>query len=388
MKKISFLTAALLLSICSFSFIAQAASSTNQIISSDQFQSLPAQLQTPQAFFTATVTEITKEGNSDIEGNSQRFQDVKLKITSGKDSGQEISVKNGGIVNIDDNQLVRVGQTVVVAKTGEKSYFIADRYRLPYMFLAILLFVLLVIYFGRWKGAMSIVALVLSFVVLVSFVIPALMKGYSALWVTIIGSFIIATFGMMLSHGFSRRTVVALISSLLTLVMAIGLSVLFVDLVQLFGNGSDEAAYLKLDPNLHLNLKGLLLGGIIIGTLGVLDDVTIAQVAAIDELHSANEKLGPTELYRRGISIGKEHIASVVNTLVLAYAGASLPLFLLFTIDSVQPLWVTLNSEFIAEEIVRTFIGSVALILAVPISTYLASRYLSHPRHHSSKEVA
>lgn len=386
MKKISFL----LVSVVSIFLLggavpvyaaASAPDAPKEFISPDQFQSLPAELQQPEGFSTGTVLEITKEGEEDIVGTKQKFQDVKLKITSGKESGKEISLRHGGAVALDDNQFVHVGQSVVIAKTGEGSYFIADRYRLPYMMMALLLFVLTVLYFGRAKGAMSLIALVLSFIVLIGFIVPFIVKGYSPLFVTLIGSFLIAVLGMLISHGFTRRTVVAIVSTLITLAIAIILAVLFVDLVQLFGGGSEETAYLKLDPNLHINLKGLLLSGIVIGTLGVLDDVTMTQVASVDELVQANNALSPSELYRRGLSIGKEHIASVVNTLVLAYAGASMPLFLLFTLSSTQPLWATLNSEFVAQEFVMTFIGSVALILGVPISTYLSAKYLSKKQH-------
>ncbi len=379
MKKISFLLVAVV-SVFLLGGVVNVSAEVNSLkefIPSDQFQALPAELQQPQSFSTGKILEIIKEGEEDIFGMKQKFQNVKLQLTSGKESGKEISLKHGGTVALDANQLVHVGQTVVIAKTGEGSYFIADRYRLPSMMLALLLFVLVVLYFARLKGVMSLVALVLSFTVLIGFIVPFIVKGYSPLIVTLIGSFLIAVIGMLISHGFTRRTMVAVISTLATLAIAIGLSVLFVELVQLFGAGSEETAYLKLDPTLHINLKGLLLSGIIIGTLGVLDDVTMTQVASVDELVKANNTLSRSELYRRGLSIGKEHIASVVNTLVLAYAGASMPLFLLFTRESTQPLWATLNSEFIAQEFVMTFIGSVALVLGVPISTYLAAKYLS-----------
>lgn len=125
-----------------------------------------------------------------------------------------------------------------------------------------------------------------------------------------------------------------------------------------------------------MNLRGLLLGGIIIGALGGLDDITTSQVAAVDEIRKANPKLSISGLYKRGRSVGTEHIASLVNTLVLAYAGSSIPLLLLFTTRT-EPLWVTLNSEFIAEEIIRTLVGSSSLVFAVPISTFLASYFLS-----------
>ena len=126
-----------------------------------------------------------------------------------------------------------------------------------------------------------------------------------------------------------------------------------------------------------IDVRGLLLGGILIGVLGVLDDITTAQAAAIEEISLANDKLGFRELYRRGISIGKEHIASLVNTLVLAYVGASFPVVLLYMLHKNIPMWLLLNSNFIAEEIIRTVVGSTALVLAVPLTTVMSAYFFS-----------
>ncbi len=353
------------------------------IIPSSQTQALPPQLYPPQDFFAATVEEITQQGEDDSSGVKQKFQIVKLKIVSGKESGKTITLKQGGDVVVDENQFVKVGEKVVVAKTsgggdnGGSGYYIADKYRLPPMFFAIVLFLALVIYFGRFKGFMSMLGLVFSIFILMKFVIPMILAGHSPLIITLVGSCMIAVVSIFLAHGFNKRTVISVLSTLVTLTIAIGLAVLFVEITRLFGTGSEEASYLKLDPATNVNLKGLLLGGIIIGTLGVLDDITTAQVAVVDELRGANASFGRKELYRRGITVGREHIASLVNTLVLAYAGASLPLFLMFTLNSAQPFWVTFNSEFIAEELIRTLVGSIALILGVPISTWFAAKYLS-----------
>lgn len=197
---------------------------------------------------------------------------------------------------------------------------------------------------------------------------------------SMIGALVIALFSIYLAHGLNRRTTIALISTLLTLGIASGLAILFVKAGKLFGLGSEEAFYIQqLGSLADLNLQGLLLGGIILGALGVLDDITTAQTAAVYEIKRANSALTVRELYNRGISVGREHISSLVNTLFLAYAGASLPLFLFFTVGgSTQPLWVTLNSEFIAEEVVRTLVGSIALMLAVPITTFLAANYFGN----------
>jgi uncharacterized membrane protein len=158
----------------------------------------------------------------------------------------------------------------------------------------------------------------------------------------------------------------------ITAIMAVS----FVKIASLFGLGTEEAMFIVGDARIKINMQGILLGGIIIGTLGVLDDITTSQAAAIDEINKANPKLTMYQLYKHGTSIGKEHIASLINTLALAYVGAALPLLLLFSINQGTPLWVIVNSEYIAEEIVRTMIGSLSLVLAVPITTILATYFL------------
>lgn len=215
---------------------------------------------------------------------------------------------------------------------------------------------------------------------LVGFIIPSIIGGNNPFVMSLLGSGVIASASLYLSHGFSKRTTIALISTLLTLVLAAVLSIIFVEITRLSGAGTEESFFLQFGPLEQLNLKGLLLGGIIIGALGVLDDITTAQSAAVEEIHNANPKLSAKDLYKRGLSVGKEHIASLVNTLVLAYAGASFPLLLLFSIEDVEPFWVTLNHEYMVEEIVRTLVGSTALIFAVPITTYLAARAFTKQR--------
>lgn len=389
-KTSSLIISALIFASLSIGFGSNAFAATTeitQVVPADKTQALPPQLYAPEDFFAATVEDIIQQGEEDTDGMKQKFQIVKLIVTSGKDNGKEITIRHGGQVSIDTNQLVKKGEKVVVAKTsgggedGGSGYYIADKYRLPPLLFAIIAFLALVIYFGRFKGFMSLIGLAFSVFILMKFILPLIIAGYSALLVTLIGSFVIAVVSIFLAHGFNKRTVISVFATLITLSIAIALAVLFVEIAHLFGGGSEEAAYLKLDPATNLNLQGLLLGGIIIGTLGVLDDITTAQVACVHELHEANRSLTAAELYRRGLTIGREHIASLVNTLVLAYAGASLPLFLMFTMNSVQPFWVTFNSEFIAEEVIRTLIGSMALVLGVPIATWLAARHLSKSKH-------
>lgn len=225
----------------------------------------------------------------------------------------------------------------------------------------------------------------MSIGVLLVFVIPSIIAGANPLLISLIGSALIACTALYLAHGFNRRTTLALLSTILTLVLSIVLAVVFVHLGKLFGMGSEEARFIQTGLSQAIDLRGLLLGGIIIGALGVLDDITTAQTAAIDELSKANHTLGFSELFASGTSIGREHIASLINTLALAYIGASLPMFVLFFVNDETPWWVILNSEFVAEEVVRTLVGSATLLLAVPISTYIAAKAFANGNHTNVK---
>lgn len=270
-----------------------------------------------------------------------------------------------------------VGKTLVLTRADDSAYQIADAYRLPGIFGVLVMFIALALWFGRWRAGTSLVGLVVSIAVLAGFLVPRIAGGADPLATTLIASGAILAVSLPLAHGFSRRTGIALLGTIIALVLGTGLAKLFVALGKLTGTGSEEAFMVQTSSLPDLNLSGLLLAGIIIGVLGVLDDVTTTQAAAVDEIRRADPSLSPRELYRRGLSVGREHIAALINTLALAYAGAALPLFLLFVTSQEMPFWVVANSEFVVEEIIRTLVGSAALILAVPITTVLASRMLT-----------
>ncbi|MDB4940331.1 MAG: hypothetical protein JWO40_756 [Candidatus Doudnabacteria bacterium] len=343
----------------------------------------------PQSFQKAKVLEITKDErwNSEITHSSQtipaREQDSKLQILDGPEKDKVINYRINENPDTYKQWLVK-GEIVVVTKNmnqGQTEYAVVDRYRLPALGIMIVIFLAVVIFFGRLRGFTSILGLVFTIFILLKFIVPSILHGSNPLLVTLIGSIVISVGSIYLAHGFNKRISIAVLSTLITLVISIGMAALFVHLAKLFGLGSEEAYYLQAGYGSVLNLQGLLLSGIIIGTLGVLDDVTTSQVASVDEIRKVHPQIEKKRLYQGGISVGKEHIASLVNTLVLAYAGASLPLFLLFVLNTAQPLWVTLNSEFVMEEIVRTLVGSISLILAVPISTVLAVTFLTRMKH-------
>lgn len=348
----------------------------------DMQDDLPSeQIGTPQEeFFTAKVIKILSEQNQNDYGIHRKVQQVRLRITSGSEKGKEFETENGVLDGREDT-ILREGESVVVDKQtrsdGETSYLITEKYRLPSMMWVVAFFLVLTLLFGGITGITSIVGLAVSVLILLWFVIPRIVAGSDPLIVSLIGCVLIACTSLYLAHGFNRRTSIALLSTCVTLAFAAAMDIAFVHVTQLFGMGSDESLYLQTGLLQHVNLKGLLLGGILIGCLGVLDDVTTAQTAAIDEISKANPKLTTAELSRAGKSVGKEHIASLINTLALAYVGASLPLLLLLsTNENNYPFWVTINGEFFADEIIRTVVGSATLLVAVPISTWFAAYFL------------
>lgn len=335
----------------------------------------------PDEFFRGTVQEIIEEGVEEIPGGyTEVFQKLRIEL----EHGQVIELENRAIPQIERFFEAKLDQRIVVVKThsatGREIYAIADTYRLPQIYLIAGLFFLLAILIAGIRGFTSIIGLMVSLLILTTYIVPRIIAGDNPLVVSLLGALAIAVVALYLAHGFSKQTSIALGSTVIVLVFSVAIASIFVSLAQLTGMGSEEALYLQAGVLQNINLRGLLLGGIIIGALGVLDDITVSQTAAIFELHRANPSLSRKELYTRGWRVGREHIASLINTLVLAYAGAAMPLFLLIVTNKSQPLWVTLNSELVIEEVIRSLVGSAGLILAVPIATMLAAYAVSRKK--------
>ena len=347
-------------------------------------EALPA----TSSYVRANVVSVSSERPSDVVGVARSTQDVELRILSGEDEGRIITMENSILNNRDDMRL-QEGETIVVQRlvksSGEVDFLMREKYRLPSLLILTLFFFVLGVLLGGRIGFTSILGLVTCIAILVFFVVPKIITGSNPLIISLIGSVLIACSSLYLAHGLNRRTTIALVSTIITLSLSTLLAMAFVHFGRLFGMGTEESVFLQIGVLEHVNLRGLLLGGIVIGALGVLDDITTGQTAAIDELSKANHKLGFRELYASGTSIGREHIAALINTLALAYVGASLPILLLFSINAEMPWWVIINSEFVAEEIVRTLVGSSTLLLAVPISTWIAAKSFAHGNHTHAK---
>jgi len=332
-----------------------------------------------EEYVKAQVIEILEEGEKDLgEGIRHNFQKLRIKLLEAEELKE---IEYGGNFDLRESQKAKKNDTLILLKQktpdGKSQYFIADKYRLGNIVFIFFLFFLVVILIGGLKGFSSMIGMLISLLIVLKFIVPQILAGRNPLFISIIGSLIILVSTIYLAHGINKKTHLAVISTSICLILTGILSIIFVQMALLTGLGSEEAYSLTLGPTANINFKGLLLGGIIIGALGVLDDITIGQTSAVFELNQVNPKISFEELLKRGLNIGREHIAATVNTLVLAYVGASLSLFLIFFISAHgQPFWMILNSEVIAEEIIRTLAGSIGLVLAVPLTTFLAAWYL------------
>jgi uncharacterized membrane protein len=217
--------------------------------------------------------------------------------------------------------------------------------------------------------------LAISIAVLSVFVLPRILAGRAAFATCIEGALIIAILSMFVAHGFNKRTTIALTSTLIALLLTAGLSVFAVYLTGVTGFAGESSIPIQYAPH-AISFSGLLLGSMVIASLGILNDITTGQAAAIDEIYKANRKQHFTNLYRGGLSVGREHIAALVNTLALVYVGVSLPVIVTTMLENHAPLLVVLNSEGVMEEIVRTVVSSIGLLLAVPITSALAAYFL------------
>lgn len=329
-----------------------------------------------ETFFTGQAIDVSDTVTSNEFGFESGIRSVRFKLEN-----EEIVIIDQAI-NLDnpsDNVPIGIGDEFLLVQSqfeGESSYAIQDVYRLDGMLILFVAFVLLVGFVAGKKGLLSLLGLAASLLIIIKWVIPQILAGGNPVVISFVGSVFIAIITFYLSHGFKKRTTLALLSTLFTLVLGFLLSVMAVRGLSLFGTGSEDAIALTFGNLSSINLQGLLLGAIVIGTLGVLDDVTITQIATVHQIHEADRSLGYRQLYQRGLKVGKDHIASIINTLVLAYAGASFPV-LIALVAWPRPLWVNLNSEFLAEEIVRTLVGSMTLIVAIPMATLLAAYYYS-----------
>lgn len=323
----------------------------------------------------ARVIEVLEEGVIELNGGGTLpYQQLLLHVEDGSLAGEDVAVEEGTVNIINQERLFHVGDRVylerAVGPEGDR-FYISDFVRTGSLLWIAALFVGLVVLVGRGKGLRSLAGTLFSLVVIFAFIIPQIVAGRNPVVVSIAGSILLLTVSNYLIYGWNTRAHAAVAGMVLSLVLTGILAYLSVGWTRLTGL-SEEGGYLVMELGPDVNLQGLLLGGIIVGAVGALDDVCVGQVSVVFELLDANPDLEWMDLFRRSLNVGRDHIAAMVNTLVLAYTAASLPLMVAFTIYQ-EPLWRRINREPIAEEIVRTLIGSIGLVMAVPITTLIAS---------------
>jgi uncharacterized membrane protein len=322
--------------------------------------------------YEAVVKEVLEEKENDSGGY---YQKLIVEVLSGDLVGEQVEIEHG-LGNSPVTQRFTKGDRVVLAGyqegSGNLALFIDDYVRRgPMLFLFFIFLVLALLVAGK-RGFTSFVGMVITFLMIYWFVLPRLSAGSSPVFIVLVFSALAIPVTFYLSHGFNRKTNVAMAGTFIALIITVILSAIFVNSAKLTGFTTDEASFLQIIKGESFNMRGILLAGIIIGLLGVLDDITVSQASVVFQIKEANKRLGFGELYKRSMRVGKDHIASMINTLVLVYAGASLPLLLLFT-DSSHTFRQVINYEIIASEVIRTLIGSIGLVLAVPVTTFIAA---------------
>jgi len=334
------------------------------------------------------VIEVIREDIKLVGEQQNLIQDLEILITKGSLKDQKIVIQAGSMP-LAGQAKYKVGNRLLITKSfdfeGNDVFYISDFIRRRALLLVFIIFFILATVIGKWRGITSLIGLLISFIVIFKFILPQIYNGQDPVLIAIAASFIILPVNFFLSHGFNRKTTIALISTFIALIITGILAKFFVDFAHLTGFTSEEAGFLQITKKGFFNIKGILLAGIIIGTLGVLDDVTVSQSAIVQQLKESRPKIGKKELFTRSMNVGKDHIASMINTLILVYTGAALPLLLLF-IDNPQPFQEVINYELISEEIVRALVGSSGLILAVPITTFLATLiFVNYKRSQKTK---
>jgi uncharacterized membrane protein len=309
-------------------------------------------------------------------GTSGELAIVRVEVLEGPDEGQlvDIEVYPEGYPEFGPGDRVELQRTQIPDQ--DVTYFITDFQRLPVLGVLLAIFVGAVLLIGRWNGARALLGVALSLLIVVRFIVPAILAGRSPAVVALVGATAVMIVTLYLAHGVNEMTTSAVIGTSAALIPTVLLGMVFIDQGKVTGFASEEASLARFAVE-GLDLQGLVLAGLIIAALGVLDDVTVSQASTVFALHDADRTQSWRLLFTRGMKVGRDHMVSVVNTLILVYAGASLALLVLFSTGGL-PWAEIVNSEIVAEEIIKTLVGSLGLIAAVPLTTGLAAVVASH----------
>lgn len=321
----------------------------------------------------AEVLEILEQYERIIMGTaaSTTVQQMRVVLKSGEKAGEVVRLDNDLVV-LEPGDQIFVDRFLAI--DGTEYYLFKDVERRLPLVLLVSVFVVLVVWLSGFQGVRALLSLVLSIGSILFILIPALLAGYSPALTSLCIAGLILSVSLFITHGFKPRVIITFLGTFGAVIVTCVIAGLWVSWMRFTGFGDDASVYLNFASGGTLDLTGLLLGGIIIGLLGVLDDVSITQASVVEELKAANHNFGFKELYLRALRVGKDHVGSLVNTLALAYVGVSLPL-ILFLSYSEASVMILLNQEIVAAEILRIIVGSIGLLLAVPLTTAMAAWY-------------
>jgi len=343
----------------------------------------PSFAQEPLSFedsvMRARVVSLESSGQRAVAGTdlSEAFQLLSVEIIEGAQKGEIIEVENNAPT------VLTVGDVFYLHKVSDEfgtQYAVGEPDRRWVLFGLAALFVLVTVAAAGKAGALSLLSLVVSFLIIIYGLVPALSTGADPVLISVFFAVVMLAVAMIMTHGWNRPMWVALVGSIAALVFAAVVAQVAVALANLSGFASDETVFLNFATDGAINLPALLLGGILVGIVGILNDVSVSQVHTVIEISKANPSLTKKEVLTRAMRVGQEHMGAVVNTLPLAYAGASLPLLLLFFGADASPLFI-LNREIFAVELIRTFAGGIGLMCSGVIATLLAVMFTVGPRH-------
>jgi uncharacterized membrane protein len=332
------------------------------------------------AIFKAVVMEILQvEQKTREDGSVFAQQNLKLLGLEGEWKNREVIYQGLDDIEVANIGLYKVGDRVFMDaytdESGATIFYITDFVRSGQLFLLFTLFILTALLIGRYKGFKALISLAISFVIIIKFILPQILNGRDPFLISLVGGLVILAVVIYLTEGVQKKSHLAVASVLISLSITLILSLIFTNLTKLSGLAQEEAAFLIGLGNVTINFKGLLLAGFIIGAIGVLDDIIIGQIETVEQIKAANPSLPPKKIFSLAYKVGNTHLGAIINTLFLAYAGAALPLLLLFILNQESGLTFgrLINTEIVSTEIVRTLVGGIGVMLSMPVATFLAT---------------
>ncbi|MDB5224593.1 MAG: hypothetical protein JWO43_215 [Candidatus Adlerbacteria bacterium] len=327
-------------------------------------------------YVKAVVVSIDETRQGTVPGTETAavYQTITAKLLEGPNAGSEIHIVNDYLVLAKGDMFY--ARHLVDTLDDIDAYTMGEPYRIPTLGILAAIFAICLVFFGGRQGLRGFIALLLSLACINYLLLPGILAGHSPVLISMGVCALIILVGSYITHGYNRTTTTAVAGMIVTIMVTGALAYWATMQSHLSGFVGDETVYLHFNTNGTIDLVGIVLGGMLIGLLGVLYDAAISQAIAVEELMRAGKHLTRREVYLRAVRIGREHIGALVNTLAIAYVGASLPLFLIYKQTVSQSIVTTINQELFATELLRIMIGSIGVILAVPITTAIAVWWL------------